>query len=235
MLNNFSNEQNFRNPMFNMVPQQMGSPITEQEIQNQKNKLNNLRNQLINTHNINEEISINNEMKKETEFLSSLIKIKRNELNQNNNNMNIDPMQQQIMQQQMMQQQMMQQQMMQQQMMAQARQECLQKAMEDILNNSENTSQSSISVTSQSSISVIFRAFGATGQAAAPIVVQCKPDEKVYSIIQKYRDITNDRDPTKKFMCGFHNLYPSLTAAESGIGNNANIFVVSTKPIKEEK
>ena len=49
------------------------------EIRKHKYKLNNLINILINTHNIDEEISINNEIKNETEFLSSLFIIKRNE------------------------------------------------------------------------------------------------------------------------------------------------------------
>ena len=75
--------------------QMMGSSITEEEIQNHKNKLKNLISKLINTHNIDEEVSINNEIKNETEFLSSLFKIKRNDINQNkNNNMQ---MQQQMM------------------------------------------------------------------------------------------------------------------------------------------
>ena len=47
---------------------------------------------LNNTHNIDEEISINNEIRKETEFLSSLFNIKKDELNlqnlNDNNNIN---------------------------------------------------------------------------------------------------------------------------------------------------
>ena len=47
---------------------------------------------LNNTHNIDEEISINNEIRKETEFLSSLFNIKKDELNlQNLNDNNILP------------------------------------------------------------------------------------------------------------------------------------------------
>ena len=55
----------------------MGSNITEQEIQIHKNKLNKLINNLINTHNIDEEFSINNEIRNETEFLLSLLNIKK--------------------------------------------------------------------------------------------------------------------------------------------------------------
>ena len=78
----------YGNPMFNMG---IGSLITEQEIQKHKNKLNELINKLINTHNIDEETTNINEIKNQAEFLSSLLNIKRNELNQHNNmNNNID-------------------------------------------------------------------------------------------------------------------------------------------------
>ena len=111
----------FGNINFNM---EMGSYTTEQEILKLKNKLNNLIMKLFNTHNIEEETSINTEIKNQTEFLSSLLNIKRNELNLNNNmnNMQMQQMMQQQMMEQQMQQQMMQQQMMQQQMI-QAQQE----------------------------------------------------------------------------------------------------------------
>ena len=70
--------------------QRMGTNITEQEIQKHKNKLNNLIIRLNNTHNIDEEASINYEIKNESECLSSLLNIKRNEVNQQNiqNNFN---------------------------------------------------------------------------------------------------------------------------------------------------
>ena len=95
---NFGNEPSFQDSTFNT----MASTITEEEIQNHKNKLNNLITKLINTHNIEEEISINNEIKNETECLSSLLKIKRNELIQKNYYNNQLQQQQQMMQQQIM-------------------------------------------------------------------------------------------------------------------------------------
>ena len=52
----------------------------------------NLINNLINTTLINQEIYINNEIKKESEFLNSLLNIKQNSLiNQMNNNINFNP------------------------------------------------------------------------------------------------------------------------------------------------
>ena len=55
------------------------------EIKNHKNKIYDLSTRLINTMDINEEFSINNEIKKETEFLLSLLNIKMNEIKRNNN------------------------------------------------------------------------------------------------------------------------------------------------------
>ena len=46
------------------------------EINNQKNNISNLSTKLLNAYDINEEISINNEIKKETEILVSLLNIK---------------------------------------------------------------------------------------------------------------------------------------------------------------
>ena len=65
---NVMNNPNFINMNMNMN-KAMGNSITEQEIQKHKNNINNL---------------INNEMKKENECLSSLLNIKKNELNQQN-------------------------------------------------------------------------------------------------------------------------------------------------------
>ena len=80
---NVMNNPNFINMNMNMN-QAMGNGITEQEIQKHKNNINNLTFKLNNTRNIDEEILINNEMKKENECLSSLLNIKKNELNQQN-------------------------------------------------------------------------------------------------------------------------------------------------------
>ena len=103
----------------------------QQEINKHKSKLLNLINNLNNTQSIDDEISINNDIKTESECLKSLLNIKQtnlmNQMNQINQNNNFDAnpfmiqpnnlfinQQQQMMQQQMMdQQQMMQRRMMQ--------------------------------------------------------------------------------------------------------------------------
>ena len=59
-----------------------------QQINEHKNKLKILINNLINTQNIYEEINFNNEIKKESEFILSLLTIKQNQLNSQVNQMN---------------------------------------------------------------------------------------------------------------------------------------------------
>ena len=77
---------------------------TLEEIRKHKNRINELSTKLLNAMDINEEILINTEIKNETEFLSTLLNIKRNEIN---NNMNQQMFAQQMMQEAMIQQQQM--------------------------------------------------------------------------------------------------------------------------------
>ena len=115
----------------------------------------------------------------------------------------------------------------------------MQNQMQNILNNTQvppagagndagSQFQQQSSQASGPGFSVIFRASGATGQASAPIMVQCMPDDKVSDVIEKYRNKANDRDPSKKFIFNAQSLKPSLSVAEAGISNNSNIFVVTT-------
>ena len=91
--------------------------MTQIEINKHKTNICNLAMKLSNTFNIYEEISINNEIKKETEFLESLLNIKNQQnMLQPLNQMMPQQMQQQMLQQQFQQMMLMQQQMFQQQM-----------------------------------------------------------------------------------------------------------------------
>ena len=116
-----------------------------------------------------------------------------------------------------------------------------QAAMNNILNNmgqgnnapvNQGSEQNQPQQQSGGGFSVIFRASAETGPASAPIMIQCMPNEKVSTIIDRYRAKSGDKDPTKKFIFNAKNLAPSLTLSEAGIANNANIFVVATKGIK---
>ena len=160
-------------------------------------------------------------------------------------------MQQQMMQQQMMQQmaqqqqhQMIQQQMMQQQMMNQmAQQQAMQQAnlaaqAQNILNNSGNNPNVQSPTAPQMNqpqgggITIIFRTSGQNAPQQPPISIQCMPDDRVSTAIEKYRNKANDRDMTKKFIFNAKQLNQSLSLSEAGIAHNSNIFVVTTKGVQ---
>ena len=218
--------------------------FTGLEINKHKNKLLNLFNKLINSVDINEKIAINNEMKTETEFLSSLLNIKKSylgqdnlqnnninfmnkNLNQNiNNNINNNTMQQQMMQQQLMQEQMIQQQKIEQQnIMQQKMEESQEKQKQQEYNKNIHNNE----------ITVYFKASGNKGQSNAAIKVKCFKDEKVSNIIEKYRIKANDFVSNKNFIYKAKNINTNLTVEEAGLTNNSYIFVVLNQNPPEGK
>ena len=263
------------------------------EINKHKNNISNLSNKFLNTFNIQEEIFLNNEIKKETEILVSLLNIKNNilnsnqqptqninnhffmpmfnqnninNINNNNNNMNNNqlpqmpkhqiqnPMQQQMMMQQMQQQMMMQQ--MQQQMMQQlAQQGNMKNEINDYIQNNiniqpqiQNEQISNIIIKKEEEIpkqikindyliksketsiylnemNIIFKPIGDNGQPLEPVVVKCRPNDLVAYIIEQYRKKSGDKSRYKKFIFDDFNLFPGMTIANSGLYNNAEIYV----------
>ena len=79
------------------------------------------------------------------------------------------------------------------------------------------------------SFNVIFRESSIVLKNKNPIMVKVKEDEKISDIIQKYREKSSNYDDNLKFIFNAKNLHNSLTAAEAGLMNNANIFVVKTR------
>ena len=192
------------------------------EINKHKLSIVSLSNKLFSTININEEIFINNELKKEVEFLSSLLNIKNNAMMNQMAMNNFNPMMnqnyainnnnlQQLMQQQLMQmQQMMQQQQMQQEMLMNQQNENIQKEKE---------------------ISTIIDVFFSKGKDKR-YFVQCHFNEKIANVIKKYRNMTLDFTDTEKFIFNANVLNPSITVAEAGLYNKATIFVPETEGIR---
>ena len=81
-------------------------------------------------------------------------------------------------------------------------------------------------------ITVIFREAGEIGDNYSnkiPIMMDVKEDEKISDIIQKYREKSSNYDINLKFIFNAKDLNHSLTVAEAGITNNANIFVVKRR------
>ena len=78
---------------------------------------------------------------------------------------------------------------------------------------------------------VIFRVSG-KGMDAPPITIQCQANEKISSIINKYRTKSGDAEQKKKFIFNAKVLNPTLTAAESGLANNSTIHVINLKGLE---
>ena len=182
---------------------------TQIEINKTKHNIVNLSNKLINTFNPSEEISINYELKKEVDFLLTLLTKKMNSpMNQipmNNNNMNLfNPMMNNNIDINLVQQQM---QMMQQMQI----QQMLQQQAENAL------------------ITLEFRKTNNKN-----IKIQCQMNDKIRDVIQKYRNLSLTSDKNDKFIYNAKALYPDsdLTVAECGLYNNSIIQVLPTKDIR---
>ena len=177
------------------------------EINKTKHNIVNLSNKLINTFNPSEEISINYELKKEVDFLLTLLTKKMNSpMNQmpmNNNNMNLINQMYNNNNINLVQQQQMQ--MMQQQLMFQQQQMLQQQA--------ENA--------------FITLEFRKTNNKS--IKIQCQMNDKIRDVIQKYRNLSLTSDKNDKFIYNAKALYPDsdLTVAECGLYNDSMIQVVS--------
>ena len=126
------------------------------------------------------------------------------------------------------QQQMLEQQMLEQQMIAQ--QQMMQQAPK-IVQNNFNNERNNIQI---NEIMVIFKKSNFGDRKAIP--VRCKMNEKVSSIIKKYRNLSGDYDNNRIFIFNAISLTPDLTVAEAGLGNISNhILVYETGQVKGSK
>ena len=186
------------------------------EINKHKFNILSLANKLINTYEINQEMSINNEIQKETEFLLSLLNIKNstmmNQMAMNNMNFFNPMMNPNFVNNNNQFQQMIQQQLMQMQQML------LQPPMNQQMENIQKI---------EDKITVKFRK-----DRAEPIPVKCSLNNSISDIIKKYRKYSLDNEPEEKFIFNAKALSPSLTVAEAGLTNNSNIFVVETNGLR---
>ena len=177
------------------------------EINKRKNNISNLSTKLLSTFNINEELSITYEIKKETEFLESLLNIKMKSIMAQN---------EQIMQFQI------------QQMQAQ---QIMSNQMQNMQFNPMNNNFQNQFEQPKTNICVHFRTGKKTkdGKELPPYMIQCNVNEKVSKVIEKYRIMANDYKKTKKFIYNALALNPSLTVAEAHLTDNSMIYVVETE------
>ena len=168
---------------------------TLNEINMHKNNISNLSNKLLNTFNIDEEILLNNEIKKETEILISLLNLKKNSMMnapfQNNNINFINPMinPNNIMQNIFMQQQM----------------------MNQLLNIQKQKEKFDLQVIFQKN--------------SLSIVVSCNFNEKMQNVIERYRNKSGDRDMEEIFYFDAKQINPSKTVEETKLNDLSKIYV----------
>lgn len=195
------NSDDMQNPIFKLLASKTPAlkivdDITEKEIERYKKKLNDLTNNLINTQDVYFEFLMYNDIKKELENLFSVLNIKQKEIF-NNTNMNNNNFFNAMFNPYFMNINPMQQQI----------------PMQNFLNNVRNNE-----------INVIFRKIDDNGNTFS-IMVPCFADDKVDSVIDKYRNISGNKADIKQFIFNDKQLNSYLTMAEAGIGNFGNIFL----------
>ena len=203
---------------------------TLEEIKKHKIKISNLSIQLINTNNIADEIMLNNEIKNETNYILSLLNIKINEIqlnnniiNNNNQNFNIITQQEILAHQQMFAQQ-------------QIGNPFNTGSTGIFSNHNQNISKAPI-IQVPKAIDVFFTEEKSDGQGKekSNIFIQCFPDDKVSTAINKYRNIINDFSNNKKFYFNDLILDENLSVGKAGLYHNSKIKVFNTIEEKEEK
>ena len=98
----------------------------------------------------------------------------------------------------------------------------------NIRNNFNNFSNFS-NFNENKKIDVIFRTSGFNeNDPFSKVLIKCSFDEQIKEVIKRYRDITNKNTDKYKFIFNARNLNQSLTVAEAGLTQNANIFVVGS-------
>ena len=176
---------------------------TQIEINKHKTNICNLAMKLSNTYNVKEEIFINNEIKKETEFLQSLLNIK----NQQEINNQFIIQQQMMVQQNFMKQ--MQQQMMQQMNQAQLMQ---QQQFNQIFNKEEYD---------RNDWDLLFE----NQTTKRTTVIRINPNKKCSEAINMYRIKSGDKKKAR-FLFNNGTINPELSIFETKLSSNSRIFVI---------
>ena len=181
---------------------------TQIEINKHKTNICNLAMKLSNTYNVKEEIFINNEIKKETEFLQSFLNIK----NQQQINNQFIMHQQMMAQQQLMQQNFMEQ--MQQQMMQQMNQAQLMKQQQfnQIFNKEEYY---------PNDWDLLFE----NQTTKRTTVIRINPNKKCSEAINMYRIKSGDKKKAR-FIFNNETINPELRIFETKLSSNSRIFVI---------
>ena len=185
------------------------------EIVNHKNNILNLSNNLNNTADVNQEITLNEELIKQAQFLLKLLNIKKNFLfgqNFQNNNMNniFNPMQNNQMN-----------------MFNNINNNLFQQMMNQNIINKPRELQ-------RKNITLIFRA---QFNGETPIHVSCFTDEKISEVINKYKNKAQIKLNIKlninelRFIYNAQVLNPNKTVEQSGLFNGSPVQVISIQSV----
>ena len=98
------------------------------------------------------------------------------------------------------------------------------------MNNLNNQGYNNPPPANNGGINVFFRA-GQNGENGS-IMIQCTLEEKVSDVIKRYGTKSMEDTNKKKFIFNAKALVPTLTVAEAGLQEGANIFVVNTAGVK---
>ena len=174
------------------------------EIVNHKNNILNLSNNLINTADVNQEITLNEELIKQAQFLLKLLNIKKNFLfgqNFQNNNMNniFNPMQNNQMN-----------------MFNNINNQFQQMINQNIMNEPRDLKRKEIRLRFE------------RPDEENSITVPCFTDEKISEVINKYKNMARIK---LQFLYNAKELNPNKTVEESGLVNNSIVRVIPTRQI----
>ena len=92
-----------------------------------------------------------------------------------------------------------------------------------------NLNKDSENINKENNLVLHFKISGEQGRDIPPFIVKCTENEKVSDIVEKYRNLSGDKDKKKKFIFNAKALDLSKTVYDSGITNNSYIFVVSVR------
>ena len=185
---------------------------TLSEIVKHKSTIMNLSNKLINTYDVNQEISINEELIKEAQFLLSLLNIKKNFLfsqNFQNNNMNniFNPMQNNQMN-----------------MFNNINNNQFQQMMPiQSMQNIFNNNMDNIQEPKNEEIMLLFE----KQSDRSVITIHCTPDDKLSFVFNRFLQKINSRSNRNdlKFIHNNSVLNPSESVKEANLRNNSKILV----------
>ena len=193
---------------------------TLSEIVKHKSTIMNLSNQLINTYDVNQEISKNEELIKEAQFLLSLLNIKKNFLfgqNFQNNNMNniFNPMQNNQMN-----------------MFNNINNNQFQQMMpiQSMQNKFNNNNMNDIQEPKKEEIILLFEK---ESDGRSMMAIHCTPDDKLSFVFNQYVQKINSRSNRNDLKFIFNNsaLNPSESVKEAGLRNYSRILVYDTHKV----